>query len=195
MSSMIRRTALATVLALAAGSVFAKDNAAHADASFMKKAAESGLTEVEAAKLAVSKATHTQVKGFAQQMIDDHTKANEELKALAAAKNVTLPTEPGLKHKAQLKLLDGADGAKFDERYAKTFGVKAHDETVRLFQQAVQKTKDAEVKAFAEKTLPKLQHHLEMAKDLNRAVAGDKGDKADKADKGKAAPAAPAASR
>jgi putative membrane protein len=184
MNPFIRRTTTTTALAallLAGGAAWAKDNVAHVDASFMKNAAEAGLAEVEASKLAVTKATNTQVKGFAQQMVDDHTKANDELKALAATKGVELPAEPSMAQRAKLKALQGADGANFDKRYAETFGLKAHEDTVNLFQKQSKKAKDPEVKAWAEKTLPKLQHHLEMAKDLNNAVKGEKA--AAKADK------------
>lgn len=170
MTALIRRFAPALAALLLVGSAWAKDNVAHADAAFMKKAAEAGLAEVEASKLAASKASNTQVKSFAQQMVDDHSKANDELKALAASKGVTLPTEPSMAQKAKLKLLQGADGANFDKRYAESFGLKAHEDTVSLFQKESQKAKDPEVKAWAEKTLPTLQHHLEMAKDMDKSV-------------------------
>ena len=176
MQSPFRRS-LVVVAALVVGtSAWAKDNAAHADASFMKNAAESGLAEVEASRMASTKAANTQVKGFAQQMIDDHTKANDELKALAASKNITLPTEPDLVLKARLKALSGEQGAKFDDRYAEQFGVKAHEDSLRLFQNAANKSKDAEVKAFAQKQLPTLQHHLEMAKDLRKTTRAERKD-------------------
>ena len=170
MTALIRRFVPVLAALLLAGGAWAKDNVAHVDAAFMKNAAEAGLAEVEASKLAASKATNTQVKSFAQQMVDDHSKANDELKALAASKGVTLPTEPSMAQKAKLKLLQGADGANFDKRYAESFGVKAHEDTVSLFQKESQKAKDAEVKAWAEKTLPTLQHHLEMAKDMDKSV-------------------------
>lgn len=159
---------------LLAGSGWAKDNVAHVDAAFMKKAAENGLAEVEASRSAASKATNTQVKSFAQQMVDDHTKTNDELKALATSKGVKLPTEPTLAQRAKLKILQGSDGANFDKRYAESFGVKAHEETVSLFQKEAQKAKDADVKTWADKSLPALQHHLEMAKDLDKSVSGSK---------------------
>lgn len=176
---MIRATprlALAACAAalLFAGPSWAKDNVAHADAAFMKNAAESGMAEIEASKLALTKAGNTQVKGFAQQMVDDHTKAADELKALAASKSVSLPTEPSMMQKANLKSLQGLDGARFDARYAEHFGVKAHEDTVRLFQKAADKSKDADVKAFAQKTLPTLTHHLEMAKDLEKSTTTEK---------------------
>lgn len=171
MNALIRRFAPALAVLLLAGSAWAKDNVAHADAAFMKQAAQNGLAEVEASRIAATKATNTQVKSFAQQMVDDHTKANDELKALAAAKGVTLPTEPSMAQKAKLKLLQGADGANFDKRYAESFGLKAHEDTISLFQKESKKAKDADVKAWAEKTLPALQHHLEMAKDMEKSVS------------------------
>lgn len=182
-----RGAVVAIALLSGAGAWAAKDNVAHADAAFMKNAAEAGLAEIEASKLALTKAANTQVKGFAQQMVDDHTKAAEELKALAASKNVTLPTEPGMLQKAGLKALQGADGAKFDARYAEQFGVKAHEDTLRLFQNAANKSKDNDVKAFVQKTLPTLRHHLEMAKDLSKSTKAEK--------KASAERPAPAASR
>ncbi|WP_280156240.1 DUF4142 domain-containing protein [Piscinibacter sp. XHJ-5] len=146
---------------------------ASADVAFLKQAAQGGLAEVESSKLAVSKASNTQVKGFAQQMVDDHTKANEELKALASAKGVALPTEPSVAQKAKLKLLESADGASFDRRYADSMGVAAHEDTVKLFQKASTSAADPQVKAFATKTLPTLQHHLQMAKDLKSTTSKD----------------------
>ena len=140
------------------------------DADFLKQAAEAGLTEVEGSKVAVSKGVNTQVKGFAQQMVDDHTKAGAELAALAASKGVTLPTEPSLGQRAKLKLLASRDGGSFDRNYANTLGVRAHRDTLRRFQKAATASRDAEVKAFAAKALPTLQHHFEMAQELKGVV-------------------------
>ena len=169
-----RSVALAAAALLLVGSAWAKDNVAHVDASFMKNAAEAGLAEVAAGKIAASKAGNTQVKGFAQQMVEDHGKVGDELKALAASKGVKLPTEPSIAQRAKIKMLESSDGANFDKRYAESFGVKAHEDTVSLFQKEGQKAKDADVKAWAEKTLPALQHHLEMAKDMEKSVGGKK---------------------
>lgn len=169
MSHALARGLLCAAL-LVSAPAWARDNAVHADAAFMKKAAASGLAEVQASRLAVEKAQNTQVKGFAQQMVDDHTKTNDELKALAASKNISLPTEPERRQQARIKGLQGLSGARFDARYAEQFGVKAHEDTVRLFMQASQKSKDAEVKAWVDKTLPALQNHLQMAKDLRKAT-------------------------
>ncbi len=158
-----RFTRLALLLGCAA---FASQAYARSDASFMKEAAHAGAAEIEASKLAQTKAKNADVKTFADSMMADHTKVADELKALAASKNVKLPEGPSLKQKTELKLIDAGDNDKFDERYAKNFGVKAHEDTIKLFEEASRKAKDPEVKAWALKTLPGLQHHLEMAKAL-----------------------------
>jgi putative membrane protein len=142
-----------------------------ADEAFLKQAAQNGHAEVESSKLAVTKAANTQVKGFAQQMVDDHTKANQELAALAASKGVDVPKEPSVAQKAKMKALSAADGANFDKRYADSMGVSAHQDTIKLFQKAATGANDPDVKAFATKTLPTLQHHLQMAQDLKSTTA------------------------
>lgn len=157
---------------------------ARADAAFMKQAAQNGHAEVEGSKLALTKASSEKVKTFAQQMIDDHTKANAELMELAKAKGVELPTEPSLMQKGKQKLLEQSDGADFDRRYAETLGVKAHEDTIKLFRKGAKEAKDADVKAFAEKTLPKLEHHLEMARELHAAVGGKSEGKSGHSSKG-----------
>jgi putative membrane protein len=156
--------ALVTLAAAVATSAQAKS-----DEAFMKDAAQAGAAEVEASRLAQSKARTPDVKAFAAAMIADHTKVADELKALAAAKNVKLPDGPSVKQKAELKLIDAGDDDKFDERYAKHFGVQAHQETIKLFEEAAREAKDADVKAWAAKTLPGLRHHLQMAERLSVA--------------------------
>lgn len=143
---------------------------APADLSFMKDAAEAGAAEIEASRLALQRAAHADVKSFAEQMVSDHGKAGSELAALAAAKQVPLPAGPSLFHKARLKLLDASKGTSFDKRYAALAGVKAHEDAVKLFQKAAASAQDADVKAFAAKTLPTLQHHLEMARAMDNVV-------------------------
>ena len=159
----------------------AKSSMPSADASFLKDVAQANHAEIEAAKLAQSKAKSADVKSFATQMADDHAKAQEELQKLADAKGVKLPDGPSMMQKAKIKLISAGDDAKFDERYTESFGVKAHDETVKMFEKEAAKAKDADVKAFAEKMLPTLKHHQSMASTLEGSVkptaAGEKGGK------------------
>ena len=138
----------------------------HQDKSFLKDAAEGGNAEVEASKMALTQATSADVKTFAQQMVDDHGKAGSELKGLAEQKGVKVSDTPSTMQKAEIKVLSGRKGSSFDQHYAESIGVKAHEDTVKLFQKEVDKGTDADVKAWAQKTLPTLQHHLEMARQL-----------------------------
>ncbi|MEO6276631.1 DUF4142 domain-containing protein [Roseateles sp.] len=157
----VRRFASLTLVA--AATVFTATAHARSDTSFLKEAAHAGAAEIEASKLAQAKAKNADVKAFAESMIADHTQVADELKALAATKKVKLPDGPSVSQKAEIKLIDAGDNDKFDERYAKYFGVKAHQETIELFEKASLEAKDPEVKAWAQKTLPGLRHHLEMA--------------------------------
>jgi len=166
-----RWMASATLIAL--GLLTAAAAQARSDAAFMKQAAQNGAAEIEASKLAQQKAQRADVKAFAETMVGDHTKVADELKQLAASKKVSLPDGPSMKQKAELKMISAGDDAKFDERYSKSFGVKAHEDTIKLFEDAAAKASDADVKAFAQKTLPGLKHHLEMARTLD-AGAGKK---------------------
>ena len=146
------------------------DTVVHKDAAFLKDAAQAGHMEVEGSRLALSKASSAQVKSFAQQIIDDHARAGAELATLAAAKGVKLSDDPSLAQKAKLKLLGTHEGAKFDAKYAETVGVSAHEDAVKLFSKASTEANDPDVKAFAAKTLPTLQHHLEMARSMQAAT-------------------------
>lgn len=136
------------------------------DRKFMEDAALAGHAQVEAAKLALSKSTTDAVKKFAQHMIDEHSKANEELKQIAAQKGVKLPTGPDATHRRLLSDMRAFSGAGFDRRYMAEAGVKDHLAAQRLFQNAEENAADADLKAFAIKTLPAIKKHLEMAKEI-----------------------------
>jgi putative membrane protein len=167
MSRIILKCAAALAgMAFALSAVAADNKLDRSDESFLRQAAENGHAEVEGSKLAVQKASDAKVKSFAQKMIDDHTKAGNELKTLADAKGVKVSSEPSLAQQASLKMLASQEGAKFDRSYADSLGVKAHEDTVKLFKKAASDAKDPEIKAFAGKTLPTLEHHLQMAKEL-----------------------------
>jgi putative membrane protein len=140
------------------------------DKDFLEDAAQGGLTEVEGSKLAETKSSNADVKQFATQMVQDHTKANEELIALAKQKGYTPPTEPSIIQRTKLKAMSAVDGTTFDKMYASQIGVSAHEDTVKLFQKASTDAKDPDIKAWATKTLPTLQHHLEMAKAMQQKV-------------------------
>lgn len=140
------------------------------DAGFLKQAAENGHAEVESSRIALKKASDANVKAFAQRMVDDHTAAGQKLNALAKRKGVEVSDSPSLIQKAKLKLLEAADGAEFDRKYAQSMGVEAHEETVEMFEKAAKDARDPDVKAFASQTLPTLREHLTMARTLAQQV-------------------------
>jgi len=131
------------------------------DNDFIMKAAQGGMAEVELGKLAQTKSQNAEVKKFAQMMIEDHSNANTELKALATKKSVTLPTEVNAEQKATADKLKTLSGAEFDKAYVETM-VSDHKKTVDLFEKESTGGADADAKAFAAKTLPKIKAHLEM---------------------------------
>jgi putative membrane protein len=167
--------ALVSLFLLGTAAAGAADNqVSGADAAFMKQAAENGLAEVESSKVALGKTANADVKAFAQQMVDDHTKAGDELAALAQRKGVKVSADPSIAQRAKIKLMQAMDGASFDRRYASAFGVAAHEDTVKLFRKEAQNGKDAEVKAWAAKTLPTLEHHLAMSKALKSTADAER---------------------
>jgi putative membrane protein len=141
-------------------------NVSSADSEFMNKAAIGGMAEVELGKIASTKATSADVKQFGQQMMADHTRANTELKTLAASKNVTLPTELDAKRKEAMDKLSKLSGAAFDKEYVRMM-VEDHEKDVADFEKQANGGTDSDVKSFASRTLPTLKMHLEMIKGIN----------------------------
>ena len=136
------------------------------DKSFLKDAAEGGNAEVSGSQVALTQSSNADVKTFAQMMVDGHGKAGTELKGLAEQKGVKVSDTPTTVKKAEIKMLSERKGSSFDQHYADSIGVKAHQDTITLFQKEVDKGSDPDVKAWASKTLPELQHHLEEAQAL-----------------------------
>jgi putative membrane protein len=144
------------------------------DQQFVMNVAKDGMAEVELGRLASQKATNEQVKQFGQQMADDHGKANEELKKIAADKNITIPTEPDAKHKATIDKLSKMTGDAFDRAFTQEM-VSGHKKAVSALQKESKSGKDAEVKAWAAKTLPTVEGHLKQVQELSRSVVGTSG--------------------
>ncbi|MFD0752165.1 DUF4142 domain-containing protein [Mucilaginibacter calamicampi] len=136
------------------------------DAKFVVDAGNGGMTEVELSKLAQQKATNAKAKEYADMMVMDHSKANEELKALAKAKNVTLPDSLNADSKKAWADLNAKTGKDFDKAYVSTM-VSEHKKTVAMFESASKDLKDAELKAFVDKTLPTLKGHLDKITAIN----------------------------
>lgn len=132
-----------------------------ADTSFTNKAAIGGMAEVQFGKLALQKGTSPKVKDFATMMVKDHGKANEELKSIAMAKGLVLPTELDADHLAVQKELETKTGVEFEKAYIKAM-VDGHQKTLALMEDGSTNLSDAELKAFAGKTAPVVKHHLDM---------------------------------
>jgi putative membrane protein len=143
------------------------------DSQFMTKAASGGLLEVQLGQQVAQKATTPEAKQFAQQMVTDHTKGNNELKALAAQKNITLPTTLG---KDQQKVYDDVlaeKGADLDKKYVSAM-LTDHQEDIKEYQGAVTQSSDMDVKAYAQKNLPMLQMHLGMLQKMQPVIEAKK---------------------
>jgi putative membrane protein len=143
-----------------------KAKMAHGDRKFIEKAAEAGMFEVQAGQLASSKASDPQVKSFAGMLVDQHTAANNELTQLANAKGVELPPAPKHSMRKDIEKLGKKNGAEFDRAFVREVGVKSHQKAIKDFQKASKDVKDADLKAWVDKTLPALQEHLAMAEKL-----------------------------
>ncbi len=146
-----------------------KAGAQGSDTVFVKKAAEGGLAEVELGKLATEKASSDDVKQFGQRMVDDHSKANDQLKQVASQKNLTLPTDLNAKDKAQKDRLSKLSGKAFDRAYMRSM-VMDHTKDVAEFKKEANSGADPDVKNFASQTLPTLQDHLKSARDVASKV-------------------------
>ena len=165
MSNILPVCLAAGLLGLAA--VPASAAPSSADRDFAIKAASGGISEVETAQLAQQRATLPQTKQFAQRMIDDHTAANNELMQIARQANITLPSQPTGKDASEAQTLQGLNGAQFDQAYAQD-ELRDHQQTVQLFRKEADSGQDPTLKAFALKTLPVLQQHLQLAEALNK---------------------------
>lgn len=167
-------TAALFAASMIAGAAMAADSAKSSvsgrDKQFMIKAAEDGMAEVMTGKLAQSNGASGEVKKFGERMAQDHSKAGDELKAIALQKGVTLPADTDRTHKRLAKQLQNLQGDKFDRVYARESGVKDHRSAVALYTREAQKGTDPDVKAFAAKTLPTLKEHLQMAESMHDAV-------------------------
>ena len=139
------------------------------DSEFLAKAASGGMLEVEMGKQVAARAVTPQAKEFAQKMVSDHTKANTELMALAAKKNITLPTALSDEHAKVLKDVTEEKGVKMDQEYMKEM-LKDHQEDVKEFTDAAVKASDPDIKALAAKNVPILQMHLDMVTKMQPAV-------------------------
>ncbi|MBI6947161.1 MULTISPECIES: DUF4142 domain-containing protein [Pseudomonas] len=161
----LRHLVLAVALSSGMGSAFAATSN-----SFVDNATAGGIAEIETSRLALEKSQSADIKAFANMMITDHGKANDELASIAKANDIEVPDSTTLVKQAKEKILDMRDES-FDAAYANN-QVKAHEETIELFKKEANTVTDdkvkgaTELKAFAQKMLPALEKHLTAAKEL-----------------------------
>lgn len=167
--------AMAVASQLAHWSVFAADTSrtsstsslSKKDVHFINDAAECGLMEVRMGEIAQQKGQSADVRSFAQRLISDHSKANDELKQLASSKGVTVPTQLPDKHQKMLDKLSSASD--FDKSF-RDMAIKDHKKDVKEFEKELKRTDaDSDLKNWTAKTLPTLQEHLRLAEQLGVA--------------------------
>ena len=146
-----------------ADAAHANANVSKADAKFINEVAEGGMMEVRMGELGQQKSQNPEVKALSQRLVTDHTKANDELKQLAASKGTTIPTQLSDHYQKALDKLSSASD--FDKSF-KEMAVKDHKNDIKEFEKALKKSNDTELKAWISKTLPTLQEHLRMAEQI-----------------------------
>ena len=158
---------VAGAAALAFTFVPAFADAPAADKTFANKAAAGGLAEVQLGQLAAQNAASANVKAFGQRMVTDHSKANDELMAIAKKQNLVLPTAPDAATREMMTSLQGQKGGAFDQAYVQHM-VADHRKDVEDFQHEARQGKDPALKNFAQKYLPVLKQHLSLAESLQQ---------------------------
>ncbi len=164
-------TALAVTSAISFGAEKEKSGAANkssADAAFIKKAANGGMTEVELGKIAAKNGQKDDVKSFGERMVKDHGKANDDLKSIASKMNVDVPDKVNAKHQAMIDKFSKMSGESFDAAYVKAM-VKDHQKDIAEFESAKGEVKNEDLKKFIDDTVSVMKEHLEMAQKMEGA--------------------------
>jgi putative membrane protein len=136
---------------------------------FAANAAQGGMAEVELGRMATQRAGDSSVREFGARMVADHSRANSELKTIAGQKGIQLPAELSSEQKSEMDKLSKMSGAEFDKEYMSAM-LKDHQTDVKDFETQSKEGNDPEIKAFAGKTLPTLQQHLQMAQQAAQKV-------------------------
>jgi putative membrane protein len=139
------------------------------DKDFITKAMQDGMLEVQVAEEAAQKASSSDVKSYADHLVNEHTKANDELKQLASQKGAMAPTTLDDSHKKTLDKLTKLNGMPFDRQFSDDM-ISDHEKDVKAFEKASKNLTDPDLRAYAQRTLPALQQHLQMAKDLKTKI-------------------------
>jgi putative membrane protein len=139
-----------------------------ADAKFIKKAANGGMTEVELGKIAAKHGQKDDVKSFGERMVKDHGKANDDLKSVASKMNVEVPGKVNARHQATIDKFSKMSTGSFDAAYVKEM-VRDHKEDIAEFEKAQGEVKNEDLKKFISDTIPVMKEHLEMAEKMQSA--------------------------
>ena len=150
----------------AAGQTGSNAKLSAGDEKAVKDMAQANINEIAAAKIALNKAKSSDVKAFAQKMVDDHGAALTKVQTVAEQKGVTLPTEPDAMHKAMAAKLEKMSGDAFDKAYMAQGGLAAHKETLAKLQKGQKGAKDPDVQAQVTKMIPVVEQHLQHAQEL-----------------------------
>jgi putative membrane protein len=142
------------------------------DTQFVSEAAMGGMTEVALGKLSENSAASSTVKEFGARMVDDHTKANDQLAGISRDKGVTAPAQLDAKHQKLVDHMSQLKGAAFDRAFM-TQMLADHRSTIALFKREAASGKDADLKSFAQKTLPTLESHLQMAQQADKVAVSN----------------------
>ncbi len=156
-------SATATTTGSAAGTI---TNLPGDEKEFIVKAGIAGLAEVQQGNLALQKAQSADVRQYAQRMVTEHSTSNNELSQLATAKGLALAAELDGEHKSALEHLAGLSGADFDKAYMQHM-ISDHEKAIGDFTKAATTATDADIKGWAQKTLPALQQHLQLAREIS----------------------------
>lgn len=141
----------------------------HTDKSFLEDSYKGGVTEIESAKMAEQKTANPDVKAFAEKLVADHTKANNELKAMADSKKVAVEGGTSLKDQSKGKSLDAKTGGDFDKAFIDD-QIKDHKKDIEAFEKEANEAKDTDVKNLANKLLPTLKEHLSTAESIQEKI-------------------------
>jgi len=154
----------------------ARGQLSDSDFKFTSAAASGGLTEVHLGKLAGQKTTTPAVKQFAEQMVTDHALVGAKLKQIATRNGAVLPVGPTDEQQKKINRLSGLHGTEFDKQYVDLM-VDEHKENLKAFQKAAKDADNPDLKSFASETAVKIQHHLDMAKELEEQLKGQRASK------------------
>jgi putative membrane protein len=152
---------LAVTFLMAVPRAYAATTVSTADQDFMLAAGQINLTEIKLGEYAAQNGQRDDVKTFGQRMVKDHTAINDDLKALAAQKNVTLPDSLDAAHQQMADKWMALTGSEFDKAYIAGM-FDGHKKAIKAFKAESAATKDADVKSFADKSIPVLEEHLKL---------------------------------